>query len=364
MLWRCASEAERAGRRKHRQHPQGRVTPDGSGSRPRPETAAAAAAAVSTSELHSRALLRSSPPPLIRAFPSLRVRSPSLPPLWRLDTPWCPPARRRPTVLHLLPPGTVASSYLTASRLLSRRCFSPHSSSMYQRSSNGGGGGGGLYPTSLQHYFTSSPELVTQQPQQSGNIITSVAGSHMWSTGEYAIRKGLSGSDNERPRPRYGHRSAKSEPAGENRPSRRPTIFSRNVIVFLPSTYLPVKRGLGNGRPNRLERFSLKNRSRPRNSREKTQTRWLGTSVHSHRACYARREAHFSNPASVRFPESTARSRAAERDDWTRPCWGVSRTHPEPGCLSESTIPPPRRFRVPRVTDKAGGRSVDLPRNV
>lgn len=58
----------------------------------------------------------------------------------------------------------------------------PHSSSMYQRSN----GGGQLYPASLQHYFTSSPELVQQQ---TNNIITSVAGNHMWSTGKPRIRR-------------------------------------------------------------------------------------------------------------------------------------------------------------------------------
>lgn len=126
-------------------------------------------------------------------------RAPRHRPLFALPLPSgpaCAPRRRvrPPVVVVQCAPTTsaVASSYLTGSRLLSRRCFSPHSSSMYQRSSNGGGGGG-LYPTSLQHYFTSSPELVTQQQQQQqsgtgGNIITSVAGSHMWSTGEYTQR--------------------------------------------------------------------------------------------------------------------------------------------------------------------------------
>lgn len=181
MLWRCAAEAERAGRRKHRQHPQGRVTPG--------RTAV------------GRVPRRRRPvPPGSTLSTSLSLpRAPRHLPLFALPLPSgsaCAPRRRaRPPVVVQCVPTTsaVASSCLTVSRLLSRRCFSPHSSSMYQRSSNGGGGGGGgLYPTSLQHYFTSSPELVTQQQQQQsgngGNIITSVAGSHMWSTGEYTQR--------------------------------------------------------------------------------------------------------------------------------------------------------------------------------
>lgn len=47
---------------------------------------------------------------------------------------------------------------------------------MYPRSN-------GLYSATLQQYFTSSPELVAQQ-QTTNNIITSVAGNHMWSTGK------------------------------------------------------------------------------------------------------------------------------------------------------------------------------------
>lgn len=52
---------------------------------------------------------------------------------------------------------------------------------MYQRSN---GGGGLQYSTSLPHYFTSSPEL---NQQQANNIITSVAGNQMWSTGKPTI---------------------------------------------------------------------------------------------------------------------------------------------------------------------------------
>lgn len=60
--------------------------------------------------------------------------------------------------------------------LIAILCF-PHSSSMYQRSN----GGGLQYSTSLPHYFTSSPEI---NQQQTNNIITSVAGNQMWSTGK------------------------------------------------------------------------------------------------------------------------------------------------------------------------------------
>lgn len=55
--------------------------------------------------------------------------------------------------------------------------YSPHSSTMYQRSN----GGGLQYSASMPHYFTSSPEL---NQQQTNNIITSVAGNQMWSTGK------------------------------------------------------------------------------------------------------------------------------------------------------------------------------------
>lgn len=64
---------------------------------------------------------------------------------------------------------------------LSEPCPFRYSTSMYQRSN---GGGGGLYHPALQQYFTSSPELIQQQQQQQ-NIITSVAGNHMWSTGKW-----------------------------------------------------------------------------------------------------------------------------------------------------------------------------------